>query len=464
MKVNAFDLFLKQKRFDLIFKYIYLKNKDKNIKFFEDLYAEHIRAFNDFHEINPSDNIPKDTREDFIKSFNKLYDNMSKKGFDKKLGIIPIGDNGEISDGAHRLTCAAVLGLDVELHEDHRNDLYDYKFFQKQRINSDIADYGALEYVKLNPYAYIVNLQSITSTEYDSQVEKILEKYGFIYYKKNVDITFNGLVNLKKLSYGSFWDRESWIGTAENGFAGAAYHAKNSFGKNPLRVYVFVCEKLADVLMAKSEIRALFNIGNFSVHINDTREEAIALAQTYFNKNSLYMINNRPYKYEDIHFDYMVKEMRDTTRNLDIDLNDVCGSGSTPLDIFGLRQSDDLDFLYCGNKDFNIQTETLSNHDTELNYYPYPKQEIILNPNNHLYYQGVKFITLDVLYDMKQKRHEVPKDVKDCKMIKAFKRGKKYRSHNFKIFQKIKDGKKRTLVFFNIIKIHYTKKRHKHGL
>ena len=29
MKVNAFDLFLRQKRFDLIFKYIYLKNRDK---------------------------------------------------------------------------------------------------------------------------------------------------------------------------------------------------------------------------------------------------------------------------------------------------------------------------------------------------------------------------------------------------------------------------------------------------
>ena len=458
MKVKALDLFLKQKRFDLIFKYIYLKNKDKKINFFEDLYAEHIRAFNGFDEIEPSDGAQKKSREDFIKSFNKLYDNMSKKGFDKKLGIIPIGDNGEISDGAHRLTCAAVLGLDVELKEDHRNDLYDYKFFQNQNINPDIADYGALEYVKLNPYAYIVNLQSIISTEYDSQVEKILEKYGFIYYKKDVDITFNGLVNLKKLSYGSFWDRESWIGTSENGFAGAVYHAKNSFGKNPLRAYVFVCEKLSDVLAAKSEIRALFNIGNFCVHINDTREEAIALAQTYFNKNSLYMINKRPYQYEDCRFDDMIEELRNTSQNTGIDLNDICGGGSTPLDVFGLRKSDDFDFLYCGNKNFDIQTETLSNHDSQLVYYPYSKQEIIMNPEHHFYYHGIKIITLDVLYNMKQKRHEVPKDIKDCKMIKSFKRSKKYPKFNFKIFRKIRDGKKRTIVFFGFIKIHYTKK------
>lgn len=458
MKVNAFDLFLRQKRFDLIFKYIYLKNKDKKTQFFENLYAEHIRAFNGFYEENPSDNVPKNSREDFIKSFDKLYENMSKKGFDKKLGIIPIGDNGEISDGAHRLTCAAFLGLDVELQEDHRNDLYDYKFFQNQNINPDAADYAALEYVKLNPNAYIVNLQSVTEPKFDADVESILEKYGFIYYKKNVDITFNGLVNLKKLSYGSFWERESWIGNAENGFAGAVYHANNSFGKNPLRVYVFVCEKLADVLAAKAEIRALFNIGNFCVHINDTREEAIALAQAYFNKNSLYMINKRPYQYEDQHFDDMVMELRNTTRSKGIDIDDVCGGGSTPLDVFGLRKSDDFDFLYCGNKDFNLQTDTLSNHDTELAYYPCPKQEIILNPEYHFYYQGVKIITLDVLSAMKQKRHEVPKDVNDCKMIKAFQRGKKYRKSDFKIFRKIRDGQKRTLVFFDLIKIRYTKK------
>ena len=421
-------------------------------------YLENIRAFNNFHEEEPSDNIAKDGPQAFLSRFDALIDSFKKTGFDKKQAGIPVGVNGEIVDGAHRLSVAVALNCDVEIVESKRADLYDYKFFQNNGMNTDIMDYGALEYVKLNPNAYIVNLQSIISPKFDVDVESILEKYGFIYYKKNVDITFNGLVNLKKLSYGSFWERESWIGNAENGFAGAVYHANNSFGKNPLRVYVFVCEKLSDVLAAKAEIRALFNIGNFCVHINDTREEAIALAQTYFNKNSLYMINKRPYQYEDSHFDDMVMELRNTTRSKGIDLDDVCGGGSTPLDVFGLRKSDDFDFLYCGDKDFNLQTDTLSNHDTELAYYPCPKQEIISNPENYFYYQGVKIITLDVLSAMKQKRHEVPKDVNDCKMIKAFQRGKKYRKSDFKIFRKIRNGQKRTLVFFDLIKIHYTKK------
>ena len=221
-----------------------------------------------------------------------------------------------------------------------------------------------------------------------------------------------------------------------------------------MRIYVFVCEKLADVLAAKSEIRALFNIGNFSVHINDTREEAIALAQTYFNNNSLQMINLRPFVYEDYRYDAIIEDLKQVAKEHDVNIADICASGSSPMDIAGIRPSDDLDFLYCGDQDFDIQTETLSNHDSELNYYPFDKVEIIQNPKHHFYYHGLKIITLNVLLKMKEKRAEKPKDIVDCKKIKTFLGNRQ----SFKLFQKIKDGKKRTVVLFGFIKIHYTKK------
>ena len=459
MKVNAFDLFLKQKRFDLIYKHLYVQNQDNN--FVRQAYLESIRAFNNFHEEEPSDNIAKDGPVAFLSRFDALIKSFKKTGFDKSLAGIPVGVNGEIVDGAHRLAIAAALDCDVEIVESKRSDLYDYKFFQNNGMDTDIMDYGALEYVKLNPNAYIVNLQSIIDTKFDSQVEQILEKYGFIYYKKNVDINFNGLVNLKKLSYGSFWDRESWIGTVENGFAGAVYHANNSFGKNPMRIYVFVCEKLADVLAAKSEIRALFNIGNFCVHINDTREEAIALAQTYFNKNSLYMINKRPYQYEDKHFDDMVAELRNKIQNnTTLKIEDFCCLATS---IFGIRKSGDLDLFYIGDENIDFYSDDLSDNSDEFKFYPKSPDEILYNPLNYCYYQGIKFVSLNVLWNIKKARNK-PGDTDTCKMIKAFQCGKKYRKSDFKVFRKIRDGQKRTLVFFNLIKIHYTKKGHKHGL
>lgn len=459
MKQNARQIFLKQKRFDLIFKYIYLKYQGND--FVKKAYLENIRAFNGFYEVEPSDNIEKNTPENFLKSFDNLYLSIKKSGFNKDFGIIPVGDNGEISDGAHRLTVCTYLNQEIETLSDGRNDLYDYKFFQTRKMNPDIMDYGALEYVKLNPNAYIVNLHSVTDMSKDNEVVQILEKYGFVYYKKEILLTFDGYVNLKKLSYGSFWEKEGWIGNVADKFAGAQAHARKSMGENPLRAFVFVCDNLQKVIQAKAEIRDLFNLGNYSVHINDTREEAIWLAETYFNKNSLDMINSRPLDYEDPQFDGMIEGLKKTVLQYNVNFEDICGAGSTPFDIYGLRKSNDLDFLYCGENKFDIQTETLSNHDSELKYYPYSKKKIIENPKYHFYYHGMKFISLDVLYLMKKNRNENPKDVNDCKMIDRFNRRKKYKIKTFKFFEKRKNGRKRKIILLGFIKINYTKRRKK---
>ena len=50
IRKRAKEIFLKNNRFDLIFKYIYIKNKDKKTSFFKDLYLNHIKAFNNFYE------------------------------------------------------------------------------------------------------------------------------------------------------------------------------------------------------------------------------------------------------------------------------------------------------------------------------------------------------------------------------------------------------------------------------
>ena len=415
MVVNALELLLKQKRFDLIFKYVFLAQQNE---FAHNAYLENITAFNNFYELNPSDGVPKNSADDFVQSFNNLIQNIKDNGFKADKGSIPIGKNGDITDGAHRLAASAYLGLDVETVDDTVYDeLYDYRFFQQRQMNPDVMDFGALEYVKLNKNAYIVNIHSVTDSKKDAEVEAVLNKYGFIFYKKQVDLTQNGYVNIKKLSYGSFWDRESWIGNVDNKFAGARAHAKASMGKSPLRAFVFVCDDLEKVLLAKSEIRAIFDSGHYSVHINDYREEAIWLAEIYFNKNSLFMINNRPLAFEDGEFDTCIESLKQLTKEHNIPLDNICASGSSPLNVFGVRKSADLDFL-CLSDNFDIQTEELSNHEDQLKYYPYAKAEIITNPNNHFYYHGLKFISLDVLYQMKKNRAEKPKDINDCKRIR----------------------------------------------
>ena len=281
-----------------------------------------------------------------------------------------------------------------------------------------VMDYGALEYVKLNPKAYIVNLHSVTDFMKDDAVYHILNTLGFVYYQKDIYLNFNGYVNLKKISYGSAWENAQWIGDVSNGFAGAQEHAKHSMGRSPLRVFVFVCDSLEKVLQAKRAIRDIFKIGNFSVHINDTHNEAIALAQTFFNSNSLEILNCRPFWLETKTLDNRMCELIKLAKDKGINIDNICGAGSTPLNVCGLRESEDFDFLCSSNIEFKVKSHVLSNHDSELAYYPYSKDEIINDPRLYFYYNGLKFISLDVLYLMKQKRNEQPKDVRDCHLIK----------------------------------------------
>ena len=67
MRVNAYNIFLQQHRFDLIFKYLYVKNPTAYNRV---AYLESIRAFNGGYEDCPSDGIPKNSLDAFINSFD----------------------------------------------------------------------------------------------------------------------------------------------------------------------------------------------------------------------------------------------------------------------------------------------------------------------------------------------------------------------------------------------------------
>lgn len=419
MKCNALNILLGQRRFDLIFKYLYAKRPSEYHRY---VYLEHIRAFNNFYEVNPSDGKPKNAADDFINSFDTLIRSLRDKGYSEDKDAIPLGLNGEIQDGAHRLATCAALGIPVCIAEDTNkpDSIYDYRYFAHQGMDESIMDYGALEYVKLNPHAHIVNLHSVTNPKDDTKVEAILNRYGVIFYKKNVKLTYNGLVNLKKISYGLLWDRADWIGNVANRYSGAQQHAQASMGKNYTRIYVFVCDDLEKVIKAKAEIREIYGIGNFSVHINDCHEEAIWLAETYFNANSLFYINNRPFYQEDEVFDKHIEYLKSLLYEYNIQIDDICLAGSTPLNQLLLRHSDDIDYL-CLDDSFDLEDDIISPHDDQLRYYPCSKEEIITNPTNYSYYHGIKIISLDVLYKLKRKRGERPKDLNDCISIKRIK-------------------------------------------
>ncbi len=97
-------------RYDVLIKYYYVQayiNK-KDYELANEIYLNHIKSFNNFTEPDGRKNNPKD----FIKCFNNLIDSIKCSGINKT--IIPITKNGEIIDGAHRLSIALYLNLKIQ--------------------------------------------------------------------------------------------------------------------------------------------------------------------------------------------------------------------------------------------------------------------------------------------------------------------------------------------------------------
>lgn len=128
-----------------------------------------------------------------------------------------------------------------------------------------------------------------------------------------------------------------------------------------------------------------------------------------------------PYFVEDIAFNERIENFKIYLTSVNVSVDDVCGAGSTPLNVAALRQSDDFDYLSIDSR-CDISDEVYSPHDDQLPNYPYSKEEIITNPDYHFYYHGLKFISLEVLYKFKYKRAEKPKDFRDCRLIRKFQR------------------------------------------
>lgn len=97
-------------RYDVFIKYYYVQAyiTKNNYNLAKEIYLKHIKSFNNF--IEPDGR--KNNSEDFIQNFNNLIDSIKLTGISKT--IIPITKNGEIIDGAHRLSIALYLNLKIQ--------------------------------------------------------------------------------------------------------------------------------------------------------------------------------------------------------------------------------------------------------------------------------------------------------------------------------------------------------------
>jgi hypothetical protein len=384
--MNPNDL-LTHKRFDVVIKYLYASNISS--EFYKNAYKEHLRIWNGFYEGSPR----KRGFEDFDKSFKSIINNKVDEP-------VPVNPEGHITNGAHRLAAALYHQRPINIrntNSDENNYVEsNYEYFVKRGLAQSIVKRTALEYAKLKTNTHVMCLFPIAHSRME-EVINIIENHSNIFYKSSETFNATGQLNLiKELYLSDGWGTEKAI----------RKKCKQCFrGMSQVTFILLDAKNLETVKEMKKEIRSLFKVGNHSVHINDFHEDTIRIAKTVFNTNSIHFLNNR----KSVSFPNYKKLMANTKAND----NEII-TGSTVLSLYGLRDCKDIDKIYYTNPPADSHNQYLGT------LYKLTLDDIFNNPLYHLYYNGFKYVSLDVIKNMKKIRNE-PKDVIDVKLAEEIK-------------------------------------------
>lgn len=416
-------------RFDLIIKYLYVFKHLENLHtiFFDELYTSHIQCINNFTEISDYENLKylKSSPEICIHIFNKLIKSIKDNGFHSNYPV-PIGQNNVIINGAHRL--AISLYLNISPVFDIKNTIgsvnYTYNFFLNRRIMPPLnnagpplsriyCDFAVLNAVRLVKNLRIMVLFPNVYNKNDSDVMRIIEDNGTIYYKKEFILSKTGLRNLIKECY----RYEKWIGGSFPTDALANNKTELCYANNPTTIYVIYTPNNVNnvMLKIKNECRLLFSKGKHSLHISDEAEDTFRVSSAVLNDNSLHYLNNSKNNVS-----FSTEKLISKYKNHIGQDHNFCLTSSIILELYGIRYANDLDYIHTNDYDLTKLDLKISPHTNRwLQYYHTHKHDIIFNPNNHFYTCGLKCISLNSLQKMKTARNEV-KDNSDLVQINDF--------------------------------------------
>ena len=137
-------------------KWVYIDALEKNsgIERATEIYRDNINAFSCGTFIAPGTE-EKDSFSKYIADFHSLIAGIKSDGFNDKLSLIPVGEDGIILDGSHRTAVAAYYGKTVTvIHFPGMRRDYGFKFFRERLMSDTSMGFMAQAYTSrtcLNP-------------------------------------------------------------------------------------------------------------------------------------------------------------------------------------------------------------------------------------------------------------------------------------------------------------------------
>ncbi len=419
LKIEAAAIISKSLRFDLGIKYNYAKsliNLGYVPPVFVQDYLEHVNVFNSFYEEEPLKRSP----DDFVIAFDKLIQSIKVDGYQESDDKIYITADGELTNGAHRVSTLAALGRQAIVHKiTDSAEVYDFEYFHKKRLSENASDRGVVGSLENELNVRLLIVYPVVPNQFDREIESQISKRGSLFFKKRLSGNLNLITNIKLINYYIHGDQNhlGWVGDLSDKFSGIQRHAEESMGSGRIRFYLIKNISDKDFLNLKSDLRSTFGVGNYSLHGADSIEETQAVIQTVCHPESL-VCAKQGLNTASLNLVVWLKEMSHSMSAVPGVRNKFCVGGSGPLGAFGVRKIFDLDLLTELPLDTFRTNSFVSFHDIRDVPYVSSILELLLDPEKHFYFLGFKFIALSELKKMKSNRKE-SKDIYDVRLIEG---------------------------------------------
>ncbi|MCM1062947.1 MAG: hypothetical protein NC420_00515 [Eubacterium sp.] len=386
----------------------------------------------------------KEGIERHIEVAKELSESIKKKGFDKK-EYIPIGEDFGIYNGAHRLACAMALDEDVwvRICGDHGVKDMDFSWFDENGFSNDdkirllrgFADihkqcgifilyhpsYDRWEYIQneMKKYMNIVGFVDLDYTHdyigYENLIRDIYHTYD-----ESEDNTISRKINLLKLS--RLIVRVILVSDERDSVENDKLSISDDY------------DLYDRIVRFKAEIRKKLKYdveddAYITLHASDTEEEFEDLKQIVLSVNNLKWISKRPKISIRKDFIVWLQCFKEWADNNNINTDDTCIVGSSPLEVFGIRDSTDIDIMVAPELRYVFGNGLT--HVTELldigtrNYVRSDKEvlvtdeQLIYDDEYHFMFMGFKFANPE-LVQYRKSFSDQEKDIKDVKLLKIF--------------------------------------------
>ncbi len=260
-------------------------------------------------------------------------------------------------------------------------------------LERNYLDMLALEYCKLTPNTYIALIWPVTlKQKKNKEIEAIFNQFGTIVYKKKVVIKNHAPHLLLRHIYKS----ELW-GQSYNNLAHMIDKERICFSRKAeqhvVKAYLLSIANLKKVVACKHAIRKLFHLGYNSIHINDTHRQTISTAQLVFCPNSVNFLNSCT-GHQGNNFKKCMQDFKLWLEKNRLHRKEFCVVGRAIKAAYGKQDCSKLFFIHNGhNSSRPLHTSpTLQLGTYSGSLHGLTSKDIILNPENHFYYKGIKFI------------------------------------------------------------------------